>query len=70
MGGKMKSWKTTLLGFVCLACFGFGVWDNFNRHATRSLHYWFPHIALLATGLMGICARDNDKRSEDVIKDE
>jgi hypothetical protein len=61
----MKSWKTTLLGCVCLVCCAFGVHDNFRRHAKHP-RYFLPHLALLATGLMGIAARDNDKSSEDV----
>jgi len=61
----MRSWKTTLLGIVCLICFGFGVKDNLDRNAI-AFRYWIPHIALLATGLMGLSARDNDKSTEDV----
>jgi hypothetical protein len=61
----MKSWRTTLLGVVCLALFIPGAWlkiqlHDYSIHAiTGTIEDWSGLIALLATGFGLIHAKDH-----------
>jgi hypothetical protein len=57
----MKSWKTTAAGAVAAAASGIAS-ANLDPLITKIAGI----VAALATGLVGLFARDNDKSSEDV----
>ena len=57
----MKSWKTTLCGAIAAAAGGVAA-ANLDPLVTKIATV----VASLASGLVGLFARDNDKSSEDV----
>lgn len=60
--------QTTFVGFVCFALGSYGLVDVYDRHCWHLFHLWSPSLILYLQGYGFIRARDNDKRSEDVIK--
>lgn len=57
----MKSWKTTLCGAIAAAAGGIAA-ANLDPLVTKIATV----VSSLASGLVGLFARDNDKTSEDV----
>jgi hypothetical protein len=58
----MKSWKTTVCGVVTVAAGAVAVAPGMDPVIAKTAGV----IAAIATGLIGIFARDNNKTSEDV----
>lgn len=63
-----KSWKTSTAGGAAIvACLGSVAQQLFDGNPATNPD-WNYVIPILFTGLVGVFSRDNDKRSEDVIK--
>jgi hypothetical protein len=58
----MKSWKTTVCGIVIAAAGGVAAASGLDPVVTKVAAV----VASIATGLLGIFARDNNKTSEQV----
>lgn len=59
----MKSWKTTFFGVVVFGCAIWSAADNIRREAWPA-HYWFPTVALVATGCIGWHAKDHTHKEK------
>lgn len=63
---KNKSWKTTVAGSAALFVSLGAILNDYLDNDPATNPDWRVQLPIVALGLVGLFARDNDKSSEDV----